>query len=50
MDHPVIKRLVKNLSINFDSWSKAVPEVIEKPTKKHRVEEWALAEEQELGA
>lgn len=47
LEHPVFKRLAKNLSIDQDQWETAIPEVVETRKKKSRVEEYAMPEEQE---
>ena len=46
LQHPVFKRLIKNIAIEPAQWTREVPEVIEKTRKKSRVEEWAFSDDQ----
>lgn len=47
LDHPIFKRVVKNISIDTSQWVKDVPEIVQSRKKKSKVTETPLDEEQE---
>ena len=47
LDHPVFKRVVKNVSFAEGQWEKAAPEVVDTRRKSKRTTESPLTEEQE---